>query len=368
MSRDVWELFPYPTLAAGGFVDGSLIATHPACGSCPTQACTVNDRATPGEPQTCRFGVTYARIDENRLVTGLVATDASNPSAKLRSRIRLEPERRVKSGDIRNAIARAIRIGPGVVQDFDRMKQEVLENIERSPEMHRALAEELRRDFEENLQQSHDFLQLVNLVHKHAEVLLLERYPDLPAQDAAEKLPTEGAIYFTTQLMAFKLDSLIYLRESNRATGGEKKFQIHPFVLKYARIYAWQAKEKNVLISIFGECHALVEYKHEAIGAIIQGVLDNLVKYAPSGSKASIRFVETEEHVEVSFFSLGPLIAPNEFSSIFLPGFRAEAARGEELSGQGIGLAAAAGVSDVLGLGLRATQSPTEDEKYAKSL
>lgn len=366
MTSDVWELFPYPTFDGQQVVDGSLLAGHPTCLACLQRPCAKDSTSAVGEPRTCRYGLTYARVDQDRLVIGIIATDSPSPTSKLKTRMRLEPDRRVKSREIRTAVDRAVAIGPGVVQDFARMKAELLQSIERSPEMHRALADELRRDFVKNLEQSHDFLQLVNLVHKYAEVLLAEKFPDLPAQDAAERLPSEGAIYFATQLMAYKLDALIFLREVNRAVGNEKKFRIHPFVLKYTRIYAWQAKEKNVAISVLGESFCFVEYSPEAIGAIVQGVLDNLVKYAPAGSKATIQFTETDDRVEVSFTSLGPRIDEHETSDIFFAGYRAAAARVEEQSGQGIGLAAAKGVSDVLGLGLRVKQDPSEDSTFSR--
>jgi signal transduction histidine kinase len=312
----------------------------------------------------CRFGITYARVDDQRFVTGVIASDLTDPSSRTRRRFRAEPDRRVRSGDIRAAVLTAVNLGAGVVDDFHRSKEEVLARLERDPDMHRALAEELRKGFQTNLDQSHDFLQLVKLVRGHAEVLLSEKYPDLSPDDAAERLPTEGAIYFSTQLMLVKMDALVFLQEINRALGSESRFQIHPFVVKYARIYKWQAEQKDLSIRLEGACYAWSRYNSPAIGALIQGLLDNLVKYAPAGSKAAVVFDEQDDYVDLTFSSLGPRIEPEERAQIFLPGFRGRAARQFELTGLGVGLATAKQVSDALSLDLDVHQEDVEDPTH----
>ncbi len=360
----MWRLFPYPTLADDRFTDGSVLPVHPSCAACPTRECSTDDRAPVGTARQCRFGITYARVDDRRFVTGVIGSDLLNPSSRTRRRFRTEPNRRVRCRDIRAAVLAAVDLGAGVVEDFERSKEEVLGRLERDPEMHRALAEELRKGFQSNLDQSHDFLQLVKLVRGHAEVLLSEKFPALSPEDAAERLPTEGAIYFSTQLMLVKMDALVFLQEINRAFGSESRFQIHPFVVKYARIYKWQAEQKDLSIRLDGACYAWSRYNSQAIGALIQGLLDNLVKYSPAGSNAMVAFDERENHVDLTFSSLGPRIEPDERAQIFLPGYRGRAARQFELTGLGVGLATAKQVSDALGLDLDVQQEDVEDPTH----
>jgi signal transduction histidine kinase len=107
-----------------------------------------------------------------------------------------------------------------------------------------------------------------------------------------------------------------------------------------------------------------MRYNSQAIGAIIQGLLDNLVKYAPAASRAVIKFTETSDTVDLTVSSLGPRIAPDELTQIFLPGYRGLAARQIEIDGLGVGLATAKHISDVLGLDLRVEQSGTEDSHH----
>lgn len=364
MSGDIWRLFPYPTLASDGFTGGSILDVHADCASCPTRDCAKDARAKSGEVKQCRYGITYARIDEDRLVNGLVATDAVSPTSRHKRRLKAEPARRVNSNTISTAVAGAAALGPGVVIDHERSRDEMLKRLEADPEMHKALAEQLRKDFQENLNQSHDFLQLTKLVRGHAEALLNEKHPGLGTVDAAERSPTEGAIYFSTELMLLKMDSLVFLHEINRVHGGESRFQIHPFVLKYVRIYQWQADQKELGLRLEGACYAWSRYNNQAIGAVIQSLLDNLVKYAPAGSKASVAFEEGSESVLLQFVSLGPRIEPDETAKVFLPGYRARAARRVEIGGMGVGLATAKRISDAVGLSLSVQQDEQEDSRY----
>jgi signal transduction histidine kinase len=363
MSTSVWSMFPFPTVSGTDFTDGSLVAVHPDCRTCPSRACISDAHTKPGEVRTCRFGLGYSRVDEDRVVVGLVITDPPL-SGRARRRNRLEPERRMSRRVVSGAVEAARKLGPGAVDDFMTNRTLALSRMSSNPDLVKAVAAELRRGFEKNLQQSHDFLQLVNLVQKHAEVMLAEKHPEMSAQAAAELLPIEGSIYFSTQLMALKLDALIYLSEPNLAAGGQTRFQIHPFLLKYVRIYNWRAKEKGLNLSVVGDCHSSVFYNSEALGAVVQGILDNAVKYAPSSSSALVKFEELSDEVVISVSSLGPRIAADEVDQIFLPGYRGVAARDEEDSGQGIGLATARQVSEVLSLDLRVSQDGREDSRF----
>jgi signal transduction histidine kinase len=367
----VWNLFPYPTALiiseeGGGliFEDGSLIAAPEVCTKCPTFECQYDVGAPKTEVHECRFGINYVRLDENRLVVGVVTTGLPSASRRSRSKGRKHPALRVPAGDVLAAVERAASLGPAVSKDFEQSKQEVLRGLRDSPEMFAGVAKQLKEEFQENLSQSHDFLQLAKLVKGYAETLLQQKYPNLSNEDAAEKLPVEGAIYFSTELMLLKLDALVFLHEINLVYGDEKRFKAHPFILKYCRIYRWQAEQKDLDLQLSGASYGSCRYNSQAIGAVVQGLLDNLVKYAPAGSKATIVFHESPEDIRIDFTSLGPRIEDMELQQIFLPGFRAVAARGAASSGLGLGLATAKQVSDALDLNLHVHQEPTEDLKY----
>jgi K+-sensing histidine kinase KdpD len=360
---DVWKLFPYPTIANGRLTDGALLDAHPDCRSCPSRECTVDDSGVSGEAEICRFGLTYARVDDGRVVAGVVATDHPNATAKAKQRIRLERSRQVSRSGLGRAVKAARELGPGVVDSFAANRAAALAIVKEDPEMQRSVAAQLRRDAEDDLNQSHDFMQMVKLVKGYAEALLRVKFPDLPPEEAAEQLQNEGAIYFATQLMVMKMDSLQYLNEMNRARGSESTFGIHPLVLKYKRIYDWTAGQKYLKIHL-GPTRRSAYYNGHAIGTLVQALLDNMVKYAPPRSEAAINFVEDVGAVTLEFESLGPRIERDELKGIFMPKVRGKAARKEESTGQGIGLGSAKQISDALQLELSCSQDDIESSKF----
>jgi signal transduction histidine kinase len=316
-----------------------------------------------GRARQCRFGLTFARIDDSRLTLGLVASDLDQPSSRAKKRFKAEPERRFSRKSIETAVANAVRLGPGVTTDFERSKEAALAQLGSNPEMARALAADTRQHFEETLNQSHDFLQLAVLIKGHVEAILKERYPQLSPVDAAERLPSEGAIYFSTELMLVKMDSLAFLKEINLVFGNETSFAIHPMLLKYVRIYRWQAEQKGLRVYLEGECYSRVRYNSRGLNALVQGLIDNMVKYAPADSEATIRIHEKSETIDIAFESLGPRIEDDERETIFVTGQRARAAQ-LEMTGLGLGLATAKQVSDALGLGLSVWQDPNSHPTF----
>lgn len=361
---DAWGLFPYPTMRDGRLQPGSLVTVPRICESCTSRECASSERAEIGDLKQCRFGVTYARVDDKRVTFGIVVTDLPMATKRTRKVARQLPGNRVRTADVERALFSARVLGPSVVEDFQLAQEQVLRELREHPDMHQALAAKLRKDFDANLDQSHDFMQLVKLVRGHAEALLLTEHPGEDVIKAAESEPSLGAIYFSTELMLIKMDSLVFLREINRALASPASFQIHPYVLKYVRIYDWKARQKNVRLRVQGASYGRVTLNSDAVGAVIQGLLDNLVKYAPAGSEAWIDFTESDDQIRVDFVGLGPHIAADELEKIFLPGFRAAAARKMEPSGLGVGLATAKEICDVLDLHLQARQEPAEDSKY----
>lgn len=361
---ELWSIFPYPTLYSGRFSDGSTLETHPSCAACPKQECQQDKEINVGEYAVCRYGLVYAPIDDSRSVVGVVGANLSNPTQRARQRYRNERERHVRTDSLLRAIEQVRRVAPGLIDDMRSQRALALEELKSDPALLAAVGNELRKDLDENLSQSHDFLQLVKVIRGHAEVLLRNKHPNLEPEEAAEKEPTEGSIYFATTLMASKVDSLIFLKEVNRAFGDQRKFAIHPLLLKYLRIYQWQASQKKLKIELIGQCFATCYYNVDAIIAIIQGMLDNLIKYAPARSKAAIHLKEEEDYVTVSFNSLGPQIAADERGKIFLPRFRGHAARDIESSGQGIGLGIIKELSDVLGLDVKVDQKESESQQH----
>ena len=271
---DAWGLFPLPTASKPDgrrglyFQDGSFISSSPDCVGCPTFECwtSVPDRAQGyGE---CRYGLNFVRLDDNRMIVGVLVNNGVSATRRAKSRSRKEPERRVTKGQIDSAVDRAKSLGPGVVEDFERHRRATMKRLTNDPELYKIVADNLRADFADNVGKSHDLVQLVKLIKGYSETLLQHRYPTKKPAEAAELMATEGAIYFASELMLGKLDALKYLDEPNQVFALPTRFSIHPYVLKYVRIYRWEASQKELDLKLAGECYASCNYNSDAIGAI----------------------------------------------------------------------------------------------------
>ena len=298
----------------------------------------------------------FTWLTEELMIQGIVVSDLDTSTKQARRRRRQQRHLSVKKREVAAAVRSAKSLDAGVVTAYERDREEVLQRYLGGEQALESIVTELRGHLKQTLNQSHDFNQLVRQIRGHIVAILEERFPGVPPEEAAEQLPSEGAIFFSTELMLAKLDATLFLTEPNRAFGDERRFVLHGLVTKYFRIYRAQATQKDVNLRTLGESYGVVRYNPAAIGAVIHPLLDNCVKYAPSGSKADILFVESETEISLSFSSLGPQILPSEKARIFTPGFRSAAARARESSGLGFGLAAARRVSDMLELQLSVSQ------------
>lgn len=305
---DFWVLYPLPTavvaLDDGDPVrtDGATYQTPQRCLDCQRRSCMGSFRSPKFVVKECQFGFNYFWIDDVRLALGFVAVDRDFPTQRARRNARQSPASRVKPDALNQAMEAAMALPEGALEDFERNRDLVVKGMIEDPELRAEIATAMRREFAEvPLQQSHDFMQFVNQIRGNVEVLLRQARPDLELYDAAESLPELGAIFFATQLMRAKIDSLAYLQEANRVFGSERNVKIHPMVLKYWRIYQSQARAKKLDGVFHGESHGEFHGNPDAIGAVIHALLDNQVKYAPPGSRIEVGFAESATHLVVTF-------------------------------------------------------------------
>lgn len=366
---DFWRLFPLSTVAtvSGNLerTDGSVHSRPPKCATCPTHACLSSDPTVKYHLRECPFGFHYFWIDDARLALGFVAKDHGLPTQRSRKNLRRDPGARVAVRSLRRMMDAVRALPAGALDDFELTRSAAIQRMSSDPETRKDLARDMRREFAEiPLQQSHDFMQFVNQIKGHVEVLLREAAPDSDPYAAAESLPHLGAIFFAAQLMRAKIDSLAYLQEFNRVFGQESSFRVHPLVIKYLRIYRWQADAKRLTVQTLGESFGQSVYNADALGVVIHALLDNQVKYAPPGSKALVRFEESDDRIMVSFEGLGPKVSDDEKDRIFEQGYRGRAAKEAYAEGMGVGLASAGMICDALDLRLKFRQEVDESNDH----
>jgi signal transduction histidine kinase len=368
---EFWSLYPLSTAVSRGEhavearTQGSMHTTPDRCADCSSLACTASPRSQKYAVRECPFGYSYFWIDDIRLALGFVAMRGSYMTKHARRNARQDSGSRVSEKELERSIAAAESLPAGALDDFQRNIDAVVKGMIADPELRKQIAAEMRREFAEvPLQQSHDFMQFVNQIRGNVEVLLRKERPDADPYDTAQDLPQLGAIFFASQLMRAKIDSLAYLQESNRIFGSERKLRVHPLVLKYVRIYHWQTIAKKLSVKVFGESRGDSFYNPDALGVVIHALLDNQVKYAPAGSGIEISFAESARDVSVTFGGLGPKIGLDERVRIFEQGYRGRAAKGLYADGMGVGLASAGLIGDALGIDLRVSQQDSEDLEH----
>jgi signal transduction histidine kinase len=368
---DFWGLYPLPTAVpsergeSAARNEGSVFPTPANCLGCIPGTCMGSARSPKFTVRECPYGFSYFWIDDIRLALGFVVVDKDFPTQHARRNAKRYPLARVKPVALTRAKEAARALPEGALRDFERNRDSVVKGMIADPELRTEIAAAMRKEFAEvPLQQSHDFMQFVNQIRGNVEVLLREARPDLDPYDAAESLPQLGAIFFATQLMRAKIDSLAYLTEANRVFGGERNIKVHPLVLKYWRIYQSQAAAKKLTKDFHGESRGEFRCNPDAFGVVIHALLDNQVKYAPPGSRIEVGFTESSSQVVVSFSGLGPEITPEERSRIFEQGYRGQAAKALYADGMGVGLASASLISDALDIRLRVVQGPDQDAEH----
>jgi signal transduction histidine kinase len=361
---DYWRLFPYPTTDRHNRVDGSLIPWPRICLGCQLRPCE-SDSNTDAV-KTCVYGMDYIVIAPNRLLGGVIAVNLPTESQAHRKRKRQFPASHVKQSELLGAVERARSLDVSVAEAFAAERTRLLDEYLGSSDVHGDVMNEVRPQLERALQQSHDFLGLLKQITENVETIFELRYPGLEPHKAADRLENEGAIFYAAKLMLAKMDATEFLFNPNRALDREDVFSLHSHVLKYARIYQAEARQRGVDMALVGESYGRVRYNGDAVGVVIQAILDNAVKYAPSASNITIRFEESNSRIVLKVISLGPLIDPDERERVFLVGYRGHAARRQSSTGLGLGLASARGISDLLGLGIEVRQASTDDPSFPK--
>jgi Histidine kinase-, DNA gyrase B-, and HSP90-like ATPase len=161
------------------------------------------------------------------------------------------------------------------------------------------------------------------------------------AEDANETDLAESirAIMNAQQMMSLRLDIVDY--ESGHSAGRPKEnIAVYKKTMKVLHCFANRMNHRHVKYRIEGKQFNLV-YGPPIFEIVPFVIVENAVKYAPSGSEIIIRFEENDDEIVARFDSLGPRIRDSEKSKIFEQHFRGDAARNSERSGSGIGLYAA---------------------------
>jgi len=215
-----------------------------------------------------------------------------------------------------------LREGAGAVvvfHDITRIKQ--LENV--------------RKEFVANV--SHELRTPLSVIKGYVETLLDEQPPDAV---------TSKQFLQTVERHSRRLEALIAdLLSISELESQQARLSLAPVSLAEAARAAMEdlatrARDKqiNVILDIPTETLP-VRSDAQRLHQVFVNLLDNAIKYTPTGSKVLIFATVKGGEVEVCVEDNGPGIAPEHLPRIFERFYRVDKARSRELGGTGLGLA-----------------------------
>ena len=129
-----------------------------------------------------------------------------------------------------------------------------------------------------------------------------------------------------------------------RVESGEQKLEIQPVAVsellqEACNSFRGIARSRNIEIAIESAPAQMVNADRDAIQQVFSNLIDNAIKYAPSGSKILLGAREAEHALEFYVQDFGPGIPYEHLSRLFERFYRVDAARSREAGGTGLGLA-----------------------------
>lgn len=101
-----------------------------------------------------------------------------------------------------------------------------------------------------------------------------------------------------------------------------------------------KASDKGVQLALEGVSNApWIRGDAQALDQVLINLVDNGIKYTPSGGRVVVRFRTEPEHLSIEVADTGPGIAASHLPRIFERFYRVDAGRSREQGGTGLGLA-----------------------------
>jgi signal transduction histidine kinase len=106
----------------------------------------------------------------------------------------------------------------------------------------------------------------------------------------------------------------------------------------------------------------------ERVHQVLFNLLDNAVRFTPSGGRVTVRASRTNGVVDVTVADTGPGIAPEHLPRLFERFYRVDSARSRDEGGTGIGLAIARSVVEAHGGRIWAESEPGKGSMFTFQL
>jgi len=166
----------------------------------------------------------------------------------------------------------------------------------------------------------------------------------------AERSPDEyrrvltSSIEEVDQLIRLAEDLLLLSRSTVGLTATRQPVDVEPLCLEALELGVRLAKGKNVTVSMGATAPAVVSGDASALRRALLNLVDNAVKYTPSGGSVTISLEKARDGVALVVEDTGIGIDPADARRIFEPFVRLDEGRSRDTGGSGLGLAIARSV------------------------
>ncbi|MEI9932542.1 MAG: HAMP domain-containing sensor histidine kinase [Rhizomicrobium sp.] len=165
------------------------------------------------------------------------------------------------------------------------------------------------------------------------------RHYESEGKDASE---IEAAMRETDQIIAtFNALLLIAEADSGVTRGAMSPIDLAPIADDIAELYEPLAEESGVMLEFKPAGTTMIEGNRSLISQALANLVDNAIKYTPSGGRISVWPAVTPDGVELTVADTGPGIPASERARVVERFVRLEASRNSPGTGLGLSLVAA---------------------------
>jgi two-component system, OmpR family, phosphate regulon sensor histidine kinase PhoR len=130
--------------------------------------------------------------------------------------------------------------------------------------------------------------------------------------------------------------------------------------------YSGAATQKQIMLeTVAPSTPVIATADEEGIRTILSNLVDNAIKYTPSGGKITLRWYPNDEGAVVEVQDSGIGIAEKDQARIFERFYRVDRARSRELGGTGLGLAIVKHLAQAFGGSVGLQSAPKQGSTFS---